>query len=52
MKMDFQPKSVSVAAGGLSLAVCVEQVISFVSFFFFYFGNFSKVPQKNSHHHS
>ncbi|CAB1422816.1 unnamed protein product [Pleuronectes platessa] len=27
VKMDFQPKSVSVASGGLSLAVCIEQVV-------------------------
>ncbi|XP_034095505.1 WD repeat-containing protein 1 [Gymnodraco acuticeps] len=27
VKMDFQPKSVSVAAGGLSLAVCIGQVV-------------------------
>ncbi|KAM8757267.1 WD repeat-containing protein 1 [Acanthopagrus schlegelii] len=27
VKMDFQPKSVSVASGGLSLAVCVEQIV-------------------------
>ncbi|CAJ1051470.1 WD repeat-containing protein 1 [Xyrichtys novacula] len=27
VKMDSQPKSVSVAAGGLSLAVCIEQVV-------------------------
>ncbi|XP_041639671.1 WD repeat-containing protein 1 [Cheilinus undulatus] len=27
VKMDFQPKSVSVASGGLSLAVCIGQVI-------------------------
>ncbi|KAM9362415.1 WD repeat-containing protein 1 [Symphorus nematophorus] len=27
VKMDFQPKSVSVATGGLSLAVCIGQVV-------------------------
>lgn len=27
VKMDFQPKSVSVAAGGLSLAVCIGQIV-------------------------
>uniref|UniRef100_UPI0037E83644 WD repeat-containing protein 1 n=1 Tax=Semicossyphus pulcher TaxID=241346 RepID=UPI0037E83644 len=27
VKMDFQPKSVSVASGGLSLAVCIGQVV-------------------------
>ncbi|XP_049894438.1 WD repeat-containing protein 1 [Epinephelus moara] len=27
VKMDFQPKTVSVAAGGLSLAVCIGQVV-------------------------
>ncbi|XP_031603640.1 WD repeat-containing protein 1 [Oreochromis aureus] len=27
VKMDFQPKSVSVAAGGLSLAVCIGQLV-------------------------
>ncbi|XP_067444109.1 WD repeat-containing protein 1 [Thunnus thynnus] len=27
VKMDFQPKSVSAAAGGLSLAVCIGQVV-------------------------
>lgn len=33
VKMDKQPKSVSVAAGKLSLAVCIEQVINyFLSF--------------------
>ncbi|KAG7229568.1 hypothetical protein INR49_012583 [Caranx melampygus] len=27
VKMDFQPKSVSVASGGLSLAVCIGQIV-------------------------